>query len=826
MRLGTLLFMILSLSACLALVLPATPAEELVVPANTAYHDESSTADSQVALWFGHLGRAGELSCSVDVELAPGERAELSLRALGRESEVLLTGAHGVQRVDFRSFEVSGPGYARFELVQVSGRPVKPIALALAGSPLDGAHFNLKRRKNAASVHLFYPLPDELAHEGVEAFYCEVTAEEDPPWTYYMATGWHRGYFGMQVNSPLALQGEPTAANHRQAERRIIFSVWDSGGEAVDRGKVGDADRVQLVARGEDVVTGSFGNEGTGGHSHLVFDWKTGERQRFLVTAVRDDDTHTTFSGYYFRPDEKRWMLISSWRAPKEGGLMRGLYSFSENFSGANGHLLRRASYGNQWVRGADGMWRELVSASFSFDGTGRANRLDRFMGVKDGAFFLSHGGFIEGTGEYGEVFERPGGGAAPELDAVPVMGPWRGALVSPGGELPFELVLRRGVPSSGPSKGSAVLVRGARLSAEIHNGSEVISTGAVKLDGEALVIPLEPYDSRLVARIEPDGRSLDGHWEKMAGPGREARLEFHARAGEAPRFAVEMGDASGASDAERAALLDGRWAVDFDSDENPAVGLFRSLPGGRAEGTFLTTLGDYRYLAGAFDGKRLRLSCFDGGHAFLFDATLNEAGELAGDFWSRDSWHETWTAKRDAEAALPDSFGLTTWDPEVSLADFEFPDASGKLRSLAAPEFQAKARLITLFGTWCPNCNDEAEYLAELERRYGERGLKVLGLAFELDDDLARSAAQVARYQERHGAHWPVLFAGTSDKAKASEALFALDRVRSYPTVLFVDAHDQVRAVHTGYAGPATGAAHERMRERYETLIEELLAE
>ena len=53
-----------------------------------------------------------------------------------------------------------------------------------------------------------------------------MTGLEDPLWTYYMACGWHRGYFGMQVNSP--------------TERRIIFSVWDSGNEAVDRGKVAD----------------------------------------------------------------------------------------------------------------------------------------------------------------------------------------------------------------------------------------------------------------------------------------------------------------------------------------------------------------------------------------------------------------------------------------------------------------------------------------------------------------------------------------------------------------------------------------------------------
>jgi hypothetical protein len=204
----------------------------------------------------------------------------------------------------------------------------------------------------------------------------------------------------MQVNSP--------------TERRIIFSVWDSGGEAVDRNKVQSENRVTLVAKGEGVHSGDFGNEGTGGHSHLVFPWKTGEKQRFLVTAQPTDATHTIFAGYYFRPDQKEWMLISSWKAPKEGGYLHGLYSFSENFGGANGQLRRKALYGNQWFRTADGQWSELLTATFSHDPTGRSNRLDRFMGVEDGRFFLSHGGFVPGFTQFGDRFTRPATGEKP----------------------------------------------------------------------------------------------------------------------------------------------------------------------------------------------------------------------------------------------------------------------------------------------------------------------------------------------------------------------------------------------------------------------------
>jgi hypothetical protein len=204
----------------------------------------------------------------------------------------------------------------------------------------------------------------------------------------------------MQVNGP--------------AERRIIFSVWDSGNEAVDRNKVAAENRTTLLAKGAGVYAGDFGNEGTGGHSHLIYLWKTGEKQRFFVTARPIDANFTIYSGYFFRPDQNQWTLISSWKAPNDGAYLHGLYSFNEDFAGENGYLRRKALFGNQWLLTADGQWHEQTVATFSHDATGRHDRSDRFMGVEEGQFFLSNGGFIPGYTKFGEKFSRPATGQPP----------------------------------------------------------------------------------------------------------------------------------------------------------------------------------------------------------------------------------------------------------------------------------------------------------------------------------------------------------------------------------------------------------------------------
>jgi hypothetical protein len=396
---------------------------ELRVPAFTAYTLPGADAarisersgvtrwtDPSVTVnWYGHFQETGAVTARLVLRLPADAESSLRLSVGGTSRDVVARGGGADQpvTVDFGRFSVPTAGYQRLVLESrnPAGRPFGDLdALLLDGPALEGAHFNLKERRNAASVHLAYPVAQGT---NIAAFYCEVTAVEDPTTTFYMACGWHRGYFGMQVNSP--------------TERRIIFSVWDSGGEAVDRAKVADEDRVKLMGKGDGVFSGDFGNEGTGGHSHLKYLWKTGETQRFLVTAQPTNTTQTVFSGYYFHPDRRDWMLISSWRAPKEGGWLRRPHSFSENFWGSSGHVVRKARYGNQWIRTDAGQWIELTTATFSHDPTGKADRLDRFMGVEDGRFFLSHGGFIQGFTAFGEKFTRPPLGQPP-ADLLPLV--------------------------------------------------------------------------------------------------------------------------------------------------------------------------------------------------------------------------------------------------------------------------------------------------------------------------------------------------------------------------------------------------------------------
>ena len=393
--------------------------------------------------------------------------------------------------------------------------------------------------------------------------------------------------------------------------------------------------------------------------------------------------------------------------------------------------------------------------------------------------------------------------------------GPWRAWLQSPGGELPFGLEFRN--DDTG-------------WHATIINGAERIEVPKLTVVSTTVLLQIPHYDSKIFAEILDQGTRLEGLWTKRGRNDKWIRMSFRAAAGLADRFAECKAPVGHRASAKAVA---GRWAMKFDKDSDPAVGVFEAGEGSIVAGTVLTPTGDYRFLAGDFCGTQkssgevdgqLRLSAFDGAHAFLLTATTADGATLSGDFWSGESFHDTWSAKRDENATLPDGFTLTHGVEGVKLSEVVFPDLDGKPRSLADPAFAGKARIIEIFGSWCPNCHDASAYLVDLDRRYRDRGLSIVGVAFELTGDFTRDAGQVRTFAAHHGIKYPLLLAGLADKEKVSAALPILDKFRAYPTTIILDGEGRIRAVHTGFSGPATGKEYDALRVEFESLIEELL--
>lgn len=210
------------------------------------------------------------------------------------------------------------------------------------------------------------------------AFYNEVTVEKSATGTYFAACGWSRGYFGIQEM--------PDGRKH------VIFSVWDpDAGD--DASAVPPTKRVRLLHKDTDVRVGRFGNEGTGGQSFFDYDWELHTTYRFFVNATRDGADRTAYHGYFYMPEENEWKHLATFSTltPK-GELLRDYYSFVEDFqrNNASTKQVRKATFGNGWVKPASGRWVPLEKAEFTADENPRRN-ID--SGPAGRGFFLATGG-------------------------------------------------------------------------------------------------------------------------------------------------------------------------------------------------------------------------------------------------------------------------------------------------------------------------------------------------------------------------------------------------------------------------------------------------
>ncbi len=407
------------------------------------------------------------------------------------------------------------------------------------------------------------------------------------------------------------------------------------------------------------------------------------------------------------------------------------------------------------------------------------------------------------GLGAWSVAQTEASSGAAAGAPAGVKMGTYRAVLETPGGELPFGLQLVR---------------KGSQVVGYLLNGEERLPLREVKIAGSHLEIKMPGYEN--VLQADAAGNRLTGEVFLVKLAGKNQHVPLHATLGEQYRFFAKP--------IKNSADLSGKWAVNFTDDSGvaeAAVGEFKQSRDA-VSGTFLTPSGDHRFLAGQVRGEELYLSTFDGAHVFLYKAKIASDGTLAGDFWSGLRSHEKWSARRDSAARLPDAYQITALRPGTHQFDFAFPDLDGKTISSADAQFRGKVLIVALAGSWCPNCHDEAAFLAPLYKEYRGRGLEIVSLMFEHFGDFPRAAEATQRFRRHYGIEYTTLIAGISDKDEAAKTLPMLQSFVAFPTTIFVDRKGRVRKIHTGFTGPATGQHYLEFVTEVKRTLDQLLAE
>ena len=352
--------------------------------------------------------------------------------------------------------------------------------------------------------------------------------------------------------------------------------------------------------------------------------------------------------------------------------------------------------------------------------------------------------------------------------------------------------------------------------SLKIFNAEEVILVDEISYQNDSIYIKMPVFEGYIVAKLKEDGMVGTFVHESFG-----KRMPFKAFYNSNDRFKLTEPAATDVS---------GNWEVTFspdsEEDTNLAKGIFKQNKQ-KVTGTFQTKTGDYRYLEGVINGNQLKMSTFDGAHAYLFTATVTDS-TMSGTFFSGNNWSQPYIAKRNDRFELPDANTLTFLKEGYERLEFSFPDEDGQVVTLSDAQFKDKVVVVQIMGTWCPNCLDETKYFSDYYNKNAEKDLAFVALAFEYAKTEEKAFKAIKGLKDRIGIEYPILLAqyGTSNKSEAQEKLPMLNHVLSYPTSIFIDKSGKVRKIHTGFSGPATGKAYLDFKKEFEDFLNELMAE
>jgi len=268
-----------------------------------------------------------------------------------------------------------------------------------------------------------------------------------------------------------------------------------------------------------------------------------------------------------------------------------------------------------------------------------------------------------------------------------------------------------------------------------------------------------------------------------------------------------------------------GKYQVSFQGEKRSTTLATLWTKGDALYGTFIAPDGDYGLLVGKPTGTTVQLNRFTGWQATVM--VLEQRGQgWSGKLYTHSDKPRAFTLepRSDLELAAPPDLQTRIKNPAAGFT-FDCVSVSGATVRSTDEQFKGKPLVVDIMGTWCHNCQDGAPVLQQLQQQYGSKGLQVVGISFEINDDRELGRKNLKLYGDRFGITFPLLFCGSIDDANVNARLKTqLDNFFAYPTTLFIDKQGKVQAVHSGFKGPGTGEEFQSQIREFHNLAKELV--
>jgi len=274
---------------------------------------------------------------------------------------------------------------------------------------------------------------------------------------------------------------------------------------------------------------------------------------------------------------------------------------------------------------------------------------------------------------------------------------------------------------------------------------------------------------------------------------------------------------------AEKPAQFGGEWEVHSPQRPGPGNQLILRQSGTELKGTILRIDGDDGALVGQVDGKHFEIAHFSGDRPTLLKGSLEADGTLSLEMGAQKliGLRPSEARARKLEPPLDPMTYTHAKDPSEKF-HFSFKDVDGK--PYTEDSFAGKPYVVSITGSWCPNCRDEAPFLAEVYRDYHPKGLQMAAFCFEAAGD--PTYAPLRAFVRKFHIEYPTLIVGEPSPEMLKTAVPQIENLSKYPTTIYVGKDGRVRAVHTGFPSGGSGEELEKVKEEIRGTVERMLAE
>jgi thiol-disulfide isomerase/thioredoxin len=359
---------------------------------------------------------------------------------------------------------------------------------------------------------------------------------------------------------------------------------------------------------------------------------------------------------------------------------------------------------------------------------------------------------------------------------------------------------------------------KGWRLVGSFVDGPQRTTSTSGELSGQDVTLHFADYAVTFHGQIVGD--QLTGNYSADNG-----RFSYPVTLRPAPKGAAVHSTANVPN-------IGGTWIIPTESPKGEHA--WRLVIRQNAEDVSATILrvdGDTGTLHGNYQDGRFILSHFQEVRPAMLEITPERDNTLTLKFFSTHSPPGTpfvrLRAIRPGQVAStpqPDDFAAHTVvrDP-LQPFPFSGKDLDGKLVTNRDPRFRGKVVLVNITGSWCPNCHDEAPFLAELYSKYHAQGLEIVGLDFEEPEQIT-NLTRLHAFIQRYNLDYTFLIAGVPEEL--NQKLPRVENLNAWPTTFFLNRQGLVRRVETGFPSSGSTEYHRDVKAAYVQTIETLLTE